>query len=68
MVDLDRSSGAAGPGWWRSLDEDEFAVHRSGTATRPGSSSRLWGAAEWLAHALTARIEPFGPHYRTGWT
>jgi protein associated with RNAse G/E len=64
MVDLDLDVRRRRTGLVEILDEDEFAVHQVRYGYPAEVIAQAWAAAEWLAAALTDRIEPFGSAYR----
>jgi protein associated with RNAse G/E len=63
MVDLDLDVRRRRTGVVQILDEDEFAVHQVRYGYPPEVINQAWAAAEWLATALTDRIEPFDKVY-----
>jgi protein associated with RNAse G/E len=64
MVDLDLDVRRRRTGVVQLLDEDEFAVHQVRYQYPPDVVRQAWAAAEWLATALTDRIEPFDQVYQ----
>lgn len=63
MVDLDLDVRRRRTGVVQLLDEDEFALHQVRYQYPPEVINQAWAAAEWLATALTDRIEPFDRVY-----
>jgi uncharacterized protein len=63
MVDLDLDVRRRRTGTVEILDEDEFAAHQVRYGYPHEVIEQALAAAEWLATALTDRIEPFGGRY-----
>jgi protein associated with RNAse G/E len=64
MVDLDLDVRRRRTGLVETLDEDEFAAHQVRYGYPPEVVAQAWAATNWLASALTERVEPFATGYR----
>jgi protein associated with RNAse G/E len=64
MVDLDLDVRRRRTGLVEILDEDEFAAHQVRYGYPPEVVAQAWAATNWLAGALTERVEPFATGYR----